>query len=95
MGLVRKPGFFTASLGGLRMFGISKGDIVVEPIEFLVELVIRFLVRVAAKGKPEHDGSTFSFAEWLWLAFVFVLVGLLLWWFWRVVSKRILNNKPA
>lgn len=74
------------------MFGISKGDIVVEPIEFLVELAIRFLVRVVSKGKPEHDGSAFSFAEWLWLAFVFVLVGLLLWCFWRVVSKRILNK---
>lgn len=74
------------------MFGTSKGDIVVEPIELLVELVIRFLVQVVAKGKPEHDGPIFSFSEWLWLSFVFVLVGLLFWWLWRVVSKRNLSK---
>lgn len=79
------------------MFGISKGDIFVEPIELLVELAIRFVVRVVAKGKPEHDGPMFSFSEWLWLSFVFVLVSLLFWWFWRVVSKRILSktNHPG
>ncbi len=48
------------------MIQISKGDLIVEPLETLLQIVIRVGGRVLGDTHPEGALETWGIANWVW-----------------------------
>lgn len=67
---------------------MSKGDILLEPAEILIELVGRLLVKLVPRTIPEEPISQWGPVEWLWVDGVFVLIVIMAWAIRRLLQKR-------
>lgn len=67
---------------------MSKADLVIEPVEFILELLVRFLGRVVFRSVPDHETEPWGWPEWLWLIMVLCLLLVLAWAIARHFRKR-------
>jgi hypothetical protein len=70
---------------------LSKGDILLEPAELIIELVGKLLVKIIPRSIPEEPIGQWDLAAWLWLIGVFVLVIIIIW----VVRSHYLRRKSS
>jgi hypothetical protein len=68
------------------MIGISKGDIFFEPLEFLIEVLIRGGWKALFRGSPSDSIDQWGWPQWLWLLCALTLLSLII-----VAIKRILS----
>jgi hypothetical protein len=61
------------------MISISKGDIVFEPLEFLIELLIRLFGKALSRTLPSEPIEQWGWSEWLWISFFLTAISLLVW----------------
>lgn len=50
------------------MFSTSKGEILFEPSELLINLVIRFFGRIVLQSSPSEPLNQWGLHQWLWIA---------------------------
>lgn len=66
------------------MINISKGDILAEPLEFLIEILIRMFGKAAAQNFPNEPIEHWGMSQALW---IIVFLGVIVLAFW-VNSRR-------
>lgn len=69
------------------MLKISKADLVIEPVEFVLELLARFLGRVVFRSAPNSAAEQWGLSEWLWLVMALCLLAVVAWAIARHVGK--------
>ena len=57
----------------------AKGDLIVEPLELLVELLASLLVRIVGESLPNTTSGQWHWPHWLALAVVVIGLGLVIW----------------
>lgn len=70
------------------MIGVSKGDIFFEPLEFLIEVLVRGGMRALLRGLPSQPLDQWGWAQWLWLLCVLTVVSLIVVAIWRILSNK-------
>lgn len=55
------------------MIDVAKGDIVLEPLGWLVELLVRLLGRAWFRNPPVESVEQWGWPEWLWAALFIAL----------------------
>lgn len=68
------------------MIGISKGDIFFEPLEFLIEVLVRGGFRALLRSFPSQPIDQWEWPQWLWLLCALTVLSLII-----VAIKRILS----
>jgi heme/copper-type cytochrome/quinol oxidase subunit 2 len=56
------------------MITISKGDIVVEPIELLIQFVFRAFMKPYFNATPNTSISQWGVVEWVWTAITAAII---------------------
>lgn len=74
------------------MVSISKEDIVVEPIEFVIELFLRTIGKTITRDSVSGPVSEWGFWQWLWICFFSLTIVLFAWLVWRRYVRKIENN---
>jgi len=57
----------------------SKGDILIEPIELLIELLIRFFGKALSRTDPADPLEQWGWLQWLWVGVFLALASLIIW----------------
>ncbi len=70
------------------MISISKGDIFIEPLELLIELLVRVFAKGLFRGLPSEPIDQWGWIEWLWLLLVLLLVSVIAWAVWRSLGSK-------
>lgn len=70
------------------MITISKGDILVEPLEFLIEVLIRGGFRALFRSFPSEPIDQWGWPQWLWLLGVLTVLWLIFLAIWRILGSR-------
>jgi hypothetical protein len=63
------------------MIEVAKGDIFFEPMEALVELLVRAVGRILARETPVEPLAQWGWPEWLWLAILVALIAFVVRYF--------------
>jgi hypothetical protein len=68
------------------MFEVSKGDIFLEPLESLIEVLIRGGLKALFRSFPSGPVDQWGWPQWLWLLVVLIVLSLIsraIWRLWR------------
>jgi hypothetical protein len=68
------------------MIGISKGDIVFEPLELLIEALMRAGGKALLRTFPTEPIDQWGWPQWLWLFVILILLALILRAAWRALG---------
>ncbi|HEX5804972.1 MAG TPA: hypothetical protein VFY31_01360 [Macromonas sp.] len=70
------------------MLKISKADLVIEPMAFILELLARLLGRVVFRSVPDSATEPWGLSEWLWLTMALCLLLVVVWAIARHFKER-------
>lgn len=76
------------------MLSASKGDILVESLELLLEVLIRLIGKALFKTAPDSSPATWGVQQWLWLSVATCIIALVVWVIWRRFKGRHASPNP-
>jgi hypothetical protein len=70
------------------MLSVSKGEILFEPIELLINLVIRFFTKTVLQTSPSEPFNQWGLHQWPWIAALLFLLLFVAWAIRRNAKKK-------